>query len=338
MGGDNLAAADRLAPRVLATIGLAGVAIVAAAWYANLYVLTILTLICIFGGVALCWNLVIGVAGVWSFAQLAIFGVGGYANTMLIVKLGVWPTLAILGGPVAALVFGVAIAIPCSRLRGVYVVLFTLALSEIMRLLITTDQSGFTGGTYGLRSGDVFGLGVYGELTTARVFFVAAASLTTATALVIWLVLKSPSGLAFRALADTEAYATARGVDRRLYQIVVFGISAFLTGLLGGFYSDYVGDVSPSFISFDQQGLLLAMIVIGGWGSAVGPLAGAFVVMGLSEWLRQFESYQLLVLGCIMLFMIVALPGGLTALVRRHAPRALALLKTGRSAGVSRRA
>lgn len=323
----SLPTPGHLASRLLLTIGLLGVAIAAAAWYASLYILTVLTLICIFGGVALCWNLVIGVAGVWSFAQLAIFGFGGYANTMLIVKLGLSPEVAILAGPFAALLVGVALAVPCSRLRGVYVVLFTLALSEIMRLLITTDQSGFTGGTYGLRSGDVFGLSPYGELTTARVFFLASAVIATLTALVIWLVLKSPSGLAFRALADTEAYATARGVNRRLYQIVVFGVSAFLTGLLGAFYSDYVGDVSPSFISFDQQGLLLAMIVIGGWGSAVGPMAGAFVVMGLSEWLRQFESYQLLVLGCVMLFMIVALPGGLAVFFSRYGVRALSLLR-----------
>jgi branched-chain amino acid transport system permease protein len=309
---------DRIASKLLLSIGLTAIAAIAAAWYANLYVLTILTLICIFGGVALCWNLVIGVANVWSFAQLALFGIGGYANTMLIVKLGVSPELAIFAGPFAALVVGVAIAVPCARLRGIYVVLFTLALSEIMRLMITTDQSGFTGGTFGLRSGDVFGLSAYGQLATTRVFFLTAAVIATITALVIWLVLKSPSGLAFRALADTEAYATARGINRRLYQIVVFGISAFLTGLLGAFYSDYVGDVSPSFISFDQQGLLLAMIVIGGWGSAVGPMLGAFVVMGLSEWLRQFENYQLLILGCVMIGMIVGLPGGLAALFARR--------------------
>lgn len=313
----GLAAPHRVLQRVLLTIGLIAAAIAAAAWLANQYVLTVLTLICIFGGVAVCWNLVIGIAGIWSFAQLALFGIGGYANTMLIVKLGAPPGLAIFAGPFAALVVGIALAIPCARLRGVYVVLFTLALSEIMRLMITTDQSGFSGGSYGLRSGDVFGLSVYGELATARVFFVASAIIAAATTLVIWLVLKSPSGLAFRALADTEAYATARGVDRRLYQIVVFGVSAFLTGLLGAFYSDYVGDVAPSFISFDQTSLLLAMIVIGGWGSATGPMIGAFIVMGLSEWLRQFESYHLLVLGCIMMIIIVALPGGLAALSAR---------------------
>lgn len=313
--------------KLLMVVGLIGFAISVTTWIANLYILTVLTLICIFGAVALCWNLVIGVAGVWSFAHLAIFGIGGYANTMLIVKLGVPPELAIFAGPIAAGLVGIALAVPCARLRGVYVVLFTLALSEILRLLITTDTSGFSGGTYGLRSGDVFGLSPYGELTTGRIFFFAAAVLAMVIALVIWLVLRSPSGLAFRALADTEAYATARGVNRRLYQIVVFGVSAFLTGLLGAFYSDYVGDVSPSFISFDQAGLLLAMIVIGGWGSAVGPMAGAVVVMGLSEWLRQFESYHLLVLGCLMMFMIVTLPGGLAALFTRFGRSALSLPK-----------
>ena len=301
---------------VLACAGIA-----AAACFASQYILATLTLICIFGGVAVCWNLIIGVAGIWSFMQLALFGIGGYANTMLIVKLGVSPGLAMVAGPVAAFVVGILLAIPCARLRGIYVVLFTLAFSEIMRLMITTDQSGFTGGSFGIRSGDVFGLADYGEMATARIFFLGAAAIAVFTMVVIWFVLRSPTGLAFRALADSEPYAAARGVNRRLYQVAAFGISAFLTGLLGAFYSDYVGSAAPSFISFDQQSLLLAMIVIGGWGSTVGPMIGGFVVICLSEWLRQFESYHLIVLGVAMMVIIVALPGGLLGLFtsRPHA-------------------
>ncbi|MGH7966722.1 MAG: branched-chain amino acid ABC transporter permease, partial [Candidatus Binatia bacterium] len=149
------------AGRVSATLLCVGLAALVPVVTGNIYFLSVATLICIYAALAQCWNLVMGVAGIWSFAQITLFAVGGYANALLMVKVGAPGGLAFVGGGVAALLAGLIIGIPSVRLRGVYVVLFTLAFQEIMRILIATDDSGFTGGTFGIYGFDAFDLGEY---------------------------------------------------------------------------------------------------------------------------------------------------------------------------------
>lgn len=304
----------------LGLVVIAVVVLLAAAFpllTANLYLLSIATTICIYAALAQCWNLTMGVAGIWSFAQVALFAVGAYTNVLLIVKLSVPSGAALLAGGFGALVVGIAIGLPAVRLRGVYVVLFTLAFHEIMRILIATDDSGFTGGTFGLYGFDAFGLRAMDQGATARGFYYLSLALLVFVCFIVYRILRSPLGLAFRSMRDSETYAVARGVNRTKYQVIVFAVTAFLSGLAGAVYSDYVGTAAPSILSFELMSLLLAMIVIGGWGTFAGPVIGALIVMGLSERLRDVNEFRLLTLGTIMAAMIIYLPGGIVGLVSR---------------------
>jgi branched-chain amino acid transport system permease protein len=282
----------------------------------NLSYMSTATLILIYAALAQCWNLVMGVAGIWSFAQVGLFAVGAYCNVLLMVKLGVPSLLALLAGGVGALIAGVLVGIPSVRLRGVYVVLFTLALQEILRILIATDDSGFTGGSFGLYGFDAFGFAErLSPMGKATALYYLGLFLTCVVAYTIYRVMWSPVGLAFRSMRDAEPYAVARGVDRRKFQIFVFAFTAFLTGLVGAFYADYVGTATPSILTFDLVSLLLAIMVIGGWGTYSGPLLGAVVVVILSERLRDSGEWRLLTLGLIMMFIIIVFPKGLVGLV-----------------------
>ncbi len=286
--------------------------------------------------VATQWNLLFGYAGVFSLAQMAVFGLGGYATAMLCVylHLGIWAAIP-LGGVVAGLI-SLVIGVACLRLTGVYVALLTLAIAQALYLLIVTDTAcftmvgsvcrQFTGGAVGFaRFGD-FGTRAWlksrwlvGDYAITGVLF---ALVMTAT----YAITKSPIGLAFRALKDNPGYAVARGVNRFQAQLLVFGLSAFFTGLAGGVYAVHFQAISPTILSLSQLLFVIAATVVGGVATFWGPFVGTVILMAADEAMREAGEYRTLGLGLIIAAAIVLMPNGilgrLSDLARRLGARA----------------
>jgi len=304
----------RLGPLHLWLLVVGAVALVFPLVDRNPYLIGIAILIWIYAIVAQCWNLVMAIAGIWSFAQLAIFAVGAYANTLLQLRMHMPSLLAFVAGGLVALLAGMLIGFPSIRLRGIYVVLFTLAFQESLRILISSDDSGLTKGTFGLYGVNAFGFMNYTAWQTGTIYYYFALGILVAASIVVYKTINSPTGLALRALRDSEAYAVARGISRVRYQVTVFAISSLLTGLAGALYADYFNAIGPTILGFDQIALLLAMMVIGGWGTFAGPTIGAIVVIAVSERLHDIEDWRLLIFGAWMVLMIVFLPSGLVGL------------------------
>jgi branched-chain amino acid transport system permease protein len=260
------------------------------------------------------WNLVLGYSGILSFGHLALFGVGAYTSALLSVHAGVTPYVGTLAGGVAAAVASLIMGLPSLRLRGVYIVLFTLGFHEILQTLITTDTSNFTKGGFGL-----FGIGQYGlenatQDTRIRVFYYVALLLFVLATAVIGKLVLSPPGLALRALRDSEAYAVSRGVAAYRYRVVMFTVSAFICGFIGAFYAHYLNAVSPSMLDFGLMMNLLAMIVIGGWGSFWGPLVGTVALSWLDEGLASLDEWRQFIFGAVMVLFVLAFRRGLWGL------------------------
>ncbi len=286
------------------------------------YVIGQMTLLFIWATVVTQWNLVFGVAGVFSLAQMAIFAVGGYVTGMLALYLE-WPLwVGMFFGGGAAVIFSLLIGLACLRLRGAYVALLTLAIAQVMYLLIITDTAcfmkqgvtclNFTGGTRGLaRFGD-FG---FRELLPYKYvplgnYFLGLVVLAVATAFSIFII-RSPLGLAFQAMRDNPELATARGVSRFKYQMVVFAASAFFTGLAGAVYAGHFRVMGANTLYLSLLLYLLSMMVIGGVGRAWGPILGATVLMVVDEGLKELIDWRLAGLGIILVVFVVLLPGGL---------------------------
>ncbi|MGH2614616.1 MAG: branched-chain amino acid ABC transporter permease, partial [Thermomicrobiales bacterium] len=197
------------------------------------YWLNLLVLICIYAIVNQSWNLIMGYAGIWSFGQLALFGVGAYTSALMTYHYDISPFIGTLAGAVMAVLASMVLGLPSLRLRGAYVVLLTLAFHELLRNLITNDTSKWTGGGFGLFGFGQYGLGDLPQVERLTIFYYAALILLVLTNLIIWRILRSPLGLAFRALRDAEPYAVARGIPEYRYKLLVFAISAFFTGLAG---------------------------------------------------------------------------------------------------------
>jgi branched-chain amino acid transport system permease protein len=285
------------------------------------YVITQMTLAFIWAVVVVQWNLVLGVGGIFSLAQMALFASGAYAAAMLGYYLK-WPMLAAL--PVAGLVtvaVSMLIGVACLRLRGPYVALLTLAIAQMMYVLIVNDTDCFTNGPSGCLPlfGGVRGIGRFGDLGLRRLFparwyvahyYVALALLAVAVAFSIT-ILRGPIGLAFRALRDNRDYARSRGVSRLHYQLWMFALSAFFTGLAGAFYAVHFRVVGPTVFSFSTLLYLLTMIVVGGIGSAWGPLLGVGLLMLVDEGLQEFQDFREIGLGLIITLFVIFCPNGM---------------------------
>ena len=290
------------------------------------YIIGQMTLFFIWATVVSQWNLVFGVAGIFSLAQMAIFAMGGYVTGMLALylKWSLW--VSMFFGGFAAVIFSILIGIACLRLRGAYVALLTLAISQTMYLLIITDTAcfmrqgvtcrNFTGGTRGLaRFGD-FG---FREILPYKYmafgdYFLALTILIFAVIFSFY-VIRSPIGMAFQALRDNPECAVARGISKFKYQLLVFSSSAFFTGLAGAAFAGHFRVMRANTLYLNLLLLLMSMLIIGGVGKEWGPLMGAGTLMIVDEILKEFVEWRLAGLGIILVLFIILWPKGLSGFV-----------------------
>lgn len=130
-------------------------------------------------------------------------------------------------------------------------------------------------------------------------------------------IIRGPLGLAFQALRDNPGYATSRGISKFKYQLWVFGLSAFFTGLAGAFYAVQFGVVGPIVFSLAMLLFLLSMIVVGGMGTVWGPLLGTALLMLADEGMREVGDWRDIGLGLLLAVFVIVLPKGLMGLLSR---------------------
>jgi branched-chain amino acid transport system permease protein len=262
------------------------------------------------------WNLILGVGGIFSFAQVALFAVGGYTTGVLALHLNWSPWTSLWLAPIVTTLAALVIGLPSLRLRGPYVVLLTLAFHELLRNFAIQGPTWIAGGGYGLRYVPKLGFEDWMPREVERIayYYVALVIFGVAT-YVIWRIFYSPIGMSFRALRDSETYAISRGVDPFRFKLLLFALSAFFTGLAGGFLIHYSGNQSPSILSFGIMINLLAMIVLGGWGTFWGPIVGTAVLTVLPELFREFDDYRPMILGLTLALIAVFAPQGLGPLI-----------------------
>jgi branched-chain amino acid transport system permease protein len=268
--------------------------------------------------VAAAWDLIMGFAGIFTFGQIAFFVIGAYGSAILTRAYGISPWFGILAGGGIAGLLGVLVGLPCLRLKGAYVALVTFAVHMILEPLLKSDlgRSVGTGGTQGLLSVPSFHLGGYTFSNIELVpWFYTAFGIALISLLIIYKIIHSPWGLAFIALRDSEAFAKSLGVDDFKYKLMVFGISAVLTGVIGGFYAHFVGVLSTRVLGLDLFLLLMVILVVGGIGHFPGAVIGAFITVFFSEMLRPLETYRLVIFGGVVVLLVLFIPQGIAGVL-----------------------
>lgn len=295
-----------------------------------------LILFFLWGTVVTQWNLVFGVAGIFSLAQMALFAFGGFVTGMmgLYLNWSLWAALPIAG--LGTVLFSLLVGIACLRLRGPYVALLTIAIAQVMYLLIITDTEcfymegvtcrNFTGGTRGLAKFGDFGMrDLLGAKWMHGHYYMGLVLLSISTIISI-AVIRGPLGLAFRALRDNPPYAMARGLDRFKYQLIVFATSAFFTGVAGGVYAGHFKVIGANVLYLSLLLFLLAMIIVGGIGRVWGPILGAAVLMVVDEPLKDFVEWRNIGLGLIIALFAILWPQGIAGAIEtgwQHLKRGL---------------
>jgi branched-chain amino acid transport system permease protein len=276
----------------------------------NNYVVRLGTVFAMYATLALSWNFIGGLTGYPSFATGAFFGLGSYASAIL-QGAGLPMVPAWACGGLLAVLFAALIGLAILHLKGHYFAIASLAIAEVLRELVNT-QDWLTGGGMGLNL-PILKLSVEGQ---ARVFFVAMLILAVATAAASIIVRESKLGFGLRCIQQNEDAAVMLGVDVRRYKTAAFALSAVFTGAAGAIYGNWVHYIEPS----DVFDVLLAvkpmvMVLLGGLGTLFGPVIGAAVFLALEElvW-RNFLTIHAAVLGVLIVVLVLFLPRGLAAI------------------------
>ena len=250
------------------------------------------------------WNLLAGYTGQVSFAHAAFSAVGAYVSGMLAVFLGLSPWLGLIVGTAVAALLGFGLGFLCIRMGGIYLSLTTLGFSEILRIIITNEES-WTRGTMGLQTP-----GLFAEYSKTNYYFVFLAA-TVGMLIFIHRLIRSEWGLTFRAVLNDEVAASSSGINTIRVRVLAFTLTSAMTGLAGGLYGHYLMLITPDIPSLGQMFLVLAMAVIGGMGSFAGPIIGAFVLEILSEYIRVYGEYHVLLFGLVALAVSRFAPEGI---------------------------
>lgn len=261
------------------------------------------------------WALLAGYAGQFSFAHCAFAALGGYASALGVAKLGLPLPAAILLAVLLALVVGALMGWLVLRLSGPYLALFTLAISEIFRLILVAEEQ-ITRGSLGLQVGGLY------ENGTDTDYYYTGLGLLLLALLAMRGLLASRIGLFLRAIREDEDAARASGVNTTLCKILIFVVTSGIAAIAGAYYGHFIGILTPSIVIIPEMGLVIAMAVIGGIESLSGAVIGAVVVYLLSEMLRGEGEWRFVLLGlALILIQRFAQNGLFPAIERALAPR-----------------
>jgi branched-chain amino acid transport system permease protein len=279
--------------------------------FGGAYALRVGTIACMYAVFALSWNIVGGFAGYPSFATAAFFGFGAYATGILLNK-GVPLSVAVIGSLLMCFLLAAALGAVLLRLRGHYFAIASLSLVEVFRELVN-NATDLTGGGMGLNIPLATGSGI---LADATFFFYAMWGLLLITAVVVIIVSASKLGFGLNCIRQNETASNMVGLNSTLYKSVAFGLSACFVGAAGGIYAAWVHYIDPSDV-FDILYSVkpIVMALMGGLGSPLGVVCGAFVYLGLEEvvW-RNYIQIHSGVLGVLIIMLLLFLPHGLISL------------------------
>ena len=284
------------------------------------YWIRVLTLTLLFAAMAQAWNIVGGLANQMSLGHAAFFGIGAYTSTVLLLKFGLSPWLGMLAGGALGAVAAFAIAIPTMRLQGHYFALATLAFGEVMRVIANVWAS-LTGGPGGLSVPFTPpGFAAYSFKFLRPHAYIALAALIVVT-VIFEMIRRGAMGYRLRAIRENSAAAEVIGVDTTRVKLQAAVLSGTLMAMLGTLYAQVAVFFDPDTVfSIAAISIRVAMIaIIGGVGTATGPILGAFFIIPLEELMNDLLSSRAaglsqFVFGVILIGVILWRPRGFITL------------------------
>ena len=269
------------------------------------YLVGVLTVAAIYGIWAVSWDFMSGLTGRENFGHSLFIGVGAYAAGFLNVHFGVGPWWSLPASMLVSMLFAVVLGFPTLRLKGPYFALAMLSSDVIMQRLMLIFWE-YTGGEEGIQ--DITPLIV----NPLHYYWFVLAVLGGITLLLSWMA-RSRWGLILRAIRGDEATCLAAGLPITTYKIVSLVISAAFAGLGGALYAHYQLQVSPQLFAVVTSITIITMVYVGGMGTIFGPVGGALLLTVMTEGLRNFGEWRLMIYSLLLIFILFFLPNGIIA-------------------------
>lgn len=266
-------------------------------------VLRVLLNMCLYGSFAVMWNLMAGYTGLTSLGQQAFIGVSGYAVAVCTATYGLPIWICLIVGAVACAILSVILSYALFRMRGMYFAVATWVASEAIKTLFTNWKYVHEG------AGMTIKLSPYPKNTA---IFAMAFGCFIVCMVVVYVILKSKTGLGLKAMRDDPDAAASIGVNIFNSRLLCYVVSGFLTGVAGVIMYVSKGSIFPAG-GFDINWTvkIVFIVIIGGIGTSMGPVLGAVIYVLLSEFLAQFSGFSNIILGAVAIIVIVSIPRGI---------------------------
>jgi branched-chain amino acid transport system permease protein len=282
--------------------------------FGGLFSLGVITMMYFWAAAALAWNLSGGYAGQLSLGHAAFLGIGAYTSTLLYLRLGISPWLGMLAGAALAGLIALLIAAITMRLKGTFFVMATLVFAVVAHIT-AINWRGLTNGTQGLVIPLDAGWSAYVFRDKLPYAYIALGLLAINYGITRWIA-ASKAGYALVAYRENDDAARALGIRTLRVRVSVFVLSAMLTALCGTFHAQYFLYLDPDGVfslAFSLQLALLA--IVGGIGTAYGPILGAMIITPLGLLLQAsvgnaVAGLHLFIYATIVIVVLMALPEG----------------------------
>jgi branched-chain amino acid transport system permease protein len=285
----------RNAPAILLLVALAVLPLV----IAQDYVIRIFVQIGIYVLLTASLNLVNGYGGMFSVGHAAFYGIGAYASALAVMKLNLPFSAGLVFGAFTAAVCAWAIAKPTLKLKGVYLTLVTLGFNIIV-MLVLLNWDDVTRGPLGIAG--VPAPRWFGEPFTApRQYYYLVLAMVVVVLFFLARLVTSRFGRALMAVREDDKAAATSGVDVAWHRETAFVVAAAIAGMAGAFYAHYLRYISPDAFSINESFIILAMLAFGGPGTTIGPVAGAAILVGLTEAFRAFSDWRMIIYGLVLI-------------------------------------
>ena len=254
---------------------------------------------------ACAFNLLIGYVGLLSFGHALFFGWASYVSAHAAKVWGVTPEIAILSGAAVAALFGTIVGALAIRRQGIYFAMITLALAQMMFFFAV--QAPFTHGEDGIQAvprGRLFGLINLSDQTS---MYATVLVIFLGCFLLIYRIINSPFGEVLKAIRENEARAISLGYRTDRYKLLAFVLSATFAGIAGATKALVFQLASLTDVDWPMSGEVILMTLVGGLGTLFGPVAGAFFMVTLENYLTTIGQWVFVVQGvifvvCVLLF------------------------------------
>lgn len=254
-------------------------------------------------------NLINGFTGQFSLGHAGFMAIGAFSSAVLTTNYGdrllplvggqtwiLFPLALYAGGLVAAAA-GLLVGVPSLRLKGDYLAIVTLGFGEIIRVILQNIKA--VGESRGM-----FGIPDYTNLFWTF-------GLAAITIYVVWALVNSTYGRGFIAVSDDEVAAEAMGLNTTRYKITAFVVGAFFAGLAGGVYAHFKQYIAPAGFDFNKSIEIVVMVILGGMGKNVGVILAAVLLTVITEPLRKFGGYRIILYSLLIIGLMIARPQGL---------------------------